>query len=401
MASFMSTRRNILAASVWPLALGWPRLARAAELAIADAAREILVADEDALRAAVGDARPGDHIVLADGEHGRGGALHLSAGGTARQPVVLRAARPLGARVQVRVTVDADDVVVAGLVLAEGCAVAGSRARVTHCEFTDTDGIALNISDGRGVTVEHCAFLRCRGRGISIDPNGKAGSVSEPHLHHNYFADFVGREGDNGHEALQIGQFGGDAMLAIGALVEDNLFERVGVDSETISVKSSGNTIRRNTFLACRSRPTNRFGNRNRWHANWIEDCRGMWIYGADHELVGNRVLGSRDGLCLMAGNTIPEVIRVRRDGARARDLRPRCQDVVLIGNEADRLVVGKVIKANGEAFTLPAVRSRIEGQVGPVELELEEDTLVVEQGRGTLSRAARLAASEVGPGKG
>jgi hypothetical protein len=247
--------------------------------------------------------------------------------------------------------------------------------------------------------VEHCAFLRCRGRGLSIAPGRRGRTVSEPHVHHNHFADFVGREGDNSHEALQIGQYGGDAMLEVAALVEDNVFERVSIDSETISVKSSGNTIRRNTFLDCRSRPTNRFGNRNLWHANWIENCIGMWIYGADHELMGNRVLGSRDGLCLMAGNTTPFEIRVRRDDGRNRDMRPHCQDVVLVGNEADRLVVGKVIKAEGQRFTMPALRSRIQGHVGPLELELQEDTQVVEGGRAA-PRAVRLAAAEVGPAR-
>ena len=397
----MSTRRDLFAASLLPLALVWPRHARGAAAAIAAPVREIPVADDGELRAALSDARPGDHIVLAEGDHGSGGALTMATGGTPSRPVVLRAARPLAARMLVRLAVESDDIVVAGIALARGCAVAGARARVTGCEFSDTDGIALNVSGGRGVTVEHCAFVGCRGRGLSIDPNGQPDQVSEPHIHHNHFADFVGRAGDNSHEALQIGQFGGDALLTVDALVEDNLFERVSIDSETISVKSSGNTIRRNTFLDCRSRPTNRFGNRNRWQANWIENCLGMWIYGADHELTGNRVLGSRDGLCLMAGNTTPDQIRVRKASGKARDMRPHCQDVALIGNEADRLVVGKVIKAEGERFTMPAVRSRIEAHVGPVELELQEDTLVVEGARGQLERATKLAASEVGPEAG
>ena len=348
------------------------------------------------MRTALGEARPGDHLVLADGTYD--GPLTLAAGGKTGQPVVLRAARPLAARLLGRLKVEAGDAVIVGLALSAGCAVAGDRTRVTSCRLDDTDGIALNVSGGRGVTIDHCAFTGCRARGLSIDPNGTAGAISEPHIHHNYFADFVGREGENSHEALQIGQFGGDALLTVGAVVEDNLFERVSIDSETISVKSSGNIIRRNTFLDCKSRPTNRFGNNNRWHANWLENCRGMWIYGADHELAGNRVVGSRDGLCLMAGNTTPQEIRLRKGGAKARDMRPHCQDVTLIGNEADNLVVGKVIKANGEAFTLPAVRSRIEGHVGPIELELQEDTLVTEQDRGAVVRAARLAVSEVGP---
>ena len=134
--------------------------------------------------------------------------------------------------------------------------------------------------------------------------------------------------GENSHEALQIGQFGGDALLTWARWSRTTCSSESASNSETISVKSSGNIIRRNTFLDCQSRPTNRFGNNNRWHANWIENCRGMWIYGADHELAGNRVSGSRDGLCLMAGNTTPKAIRVaqgRRKVARLATALPGC----------------------------------------------------------------------------
>ncbi len=285
-----------------------------------------------------------------------------------------------------------------GLLVTTAAAVGGHRLRVERCRFEDTARIALNISYGREVTVAYCEFLACTGRGLSIDPNGKADQVSGTHVHHNYFADFVGTAGDNAHEALQIGQIGEDALLRVGAVVEDNLFVDVSIDSETISVKSSANTIRRNTFLNCKSRPTNRIGNDNRWHANWIEDCRGMWIYGSGHELAGNRVVGARQGLMLMAGNTGPEAIMAKAPDGKMRAWRPHCQNVTAIGNEADLMVVGKVIKAFGEAFTMPAVGTRIAGHVGPIELELEEDTKIEEKAPRSVAAAVKLAKSEVGP---
>ena len=217
---------------------------------------------------------------------------------------------------------------------------------------------------------------------------------AQPHVHHNYFADFVGTAGDNAHEALQIGQIGQDALLRIGAIIEDNLFVDVSIDSETISVKSSGNIIRRNTFLDCRSRPTNRFGNDNLWHANWIENAAGCGSTGqttnwlatgssarATVHAHGRQHHAARKSVCA----------RAERQGRRA--WRPHCQDVTAIGNEADILVVGKVIKAFGEAFTLPAVGTRIAGHVGPDRARTARRTPGREAGsRRPVARAARLA---------
>ena len=294
------------------------------------------------------DAQPGDHIVLADGDLWTRRRPHDA------PPAASRGSRSCCARhgrSRARLAalgVEADDVVLAGLALTTGCAVGGRRRRVERCRFEDTDGIALNVSGGRGVTVELLRVRRLPGRGLSIDPNGKADAVSEPHIHHNYFADFVGTEGDNAHEALQIGQFGGDALL------RSARWSRTTCSSESASTPRRSRSSRRATlsaatrfWTAARGRP---IGSATTivWHANWIENCRGMWIYGAGHELAGNRVVGSRDGLCLMAGNTTPDAIRCAQGAERQgrRDLRPHCQDVTLIGNEADHLVVGKVIKA-------------------------------------------------------
>lgn len=375
--------------------------AAAAGLPAGPATRELPVASDAQLAEALAAAEPGDHIVLEDGSYATSGEFRLVRGGTVGRPVVLRAARPLAARLAGPFTVDADDVVVTGLRFTSGSAVGGDRLHVLSCSFDDTDeGIALNVGRGQDVTVAYCAFVGCRGRGLSIDPSGKADKVRGTHAHHNLFKSFVGRAGQNAHEALQIGQGGVDALLRVGAVVEDNLFLDVSVDSETISVKSSDNTIRRNTFRDCRSRPTNRFGNDNRWHANWIESSHGIWIYGAGHELAGNRIIDSRDGIAIMAGNAPPLSIRGRALTAKGelKVLRPHCQDVRVVGNEADRLIIGKVIEQSGEAYTMPAVGTRIAGHVGPIELELEQDTRIDPAVPAGVPVAARLDPKEVGP---
>jgi hypothetical protein len=382
-----------------------PAAAQAAGAGLPDlppALRERAVANPSELQAALLTARPGDHIVLADGSYASRGGLRVEVAGTPSAPIVVRAGNRLRARLTTGLAIDAPDVVVAGLEIGgSGMAVAGDRARVTRCRFRGTRGIALALLAGEGAVVDRCEFVGCRGRGISIAPDGRAGRIAGPRVQRNHFREFAGEPGDNGHEAVQIGQFGGDALLQVGAAVEHNLFVGIDVDSETVSVKSSGNTIRANTFLACRSRPTNRFGNRNRWHANWIEDCRGMWIYGADHELLGNRLVGPNgEGLCVMAGNSSPEDIRKSAPaaGGREKDHSPYCRDVLVAGNTAERLVIGKVIERFGRPYDLPAIGTRVEEHAGPTAVELATGTLIAEWASVAVPTAVRLTADDVGP---
>jgi Chondroitinase B len=405
----VTSRRRLLARTGDALALGLSvalasphRGPAAAADDLPPASREHRVADASELRAALGLARPGDHIVLADGVYAPDGDLRVTAAGTARAPVVLRAAQPLGARLGTAVAVEAAAVVLAGLRFdGAGLRLAGDHARVVGCRFEGTSKVALSISAGQGQVVERCEFVGCTGRGVSIGPRGRAGAIVGPRIARNLFRDFAGTPGDNGHEAVQIGQYGDDALLDLGAVVEHNLFLGVGVDSETISVKSSGNTVRHNTFQGCRSRPTNRFGNRNHWHANWIEDCRGLWVYGAGHELLGNRLVGANgDGLCLMAGNTAPEDIRKAAPaaGGRPKDHAPHCLDVVAAGNEAGRLVVGKVIERFGRAYDLPARGTRVERHAGPLARELEVGTILAAETSRAIPIATKLTARDIGP---
>ena len=394
------TRRWALLAGMMPLPLLVPKLVFGRGLDLPAQKREIPVTSDDELSAALQDAGAGDHIVLADGVYGR--ELLVSSGGAAAAPLVIRSARPLGARLTGRIELGAPDIWLAGLDVSGGGIVGDDRVRVSHCRFSETSGIALTVARGKDISVEYCAFQACSGRGLSIAPKGKPGSVVAPHIHYNLFSGFRGEAGENAHEAVQIGQFGGDAALAVQAVVDSNLFVDVNVDSEIISVKSSENIISNNTFLDSKARPTNRFGNRNRWLGNWVENCHGMWVYGADHELAGNRVLGSRDGMCLMAGNTEPDTVRVARSddsGKKGKDLRPHCQGVSVVGNSCDRLVVGRVVEKAKPPFTLPAAGTRIAGHAGPIELELQVDTRVDESTRANPQTARKLNAAEVGPG--
>src|SRR4051812_14035196 len=68
-------------------------------VAVTAHARVVPVADATQLAAAIAAAMPGDEIVLADGTYGLAGAT-CGAAGTAAAPIVVRAASPLGAKIQ-------------------------------------------------------------------------------------------------------------------------------------------------------------------------------------------------------------------------------------------------------------------------------------------------------------
>jgi hypothetical protein len=87
-------------------------------------------------------------------------------------------------------------------------------------------------------------------------------------IDHNHFRD-IGPRIENALEAIRCG----NARLSLSSgftLMEHNLFERCDGDPEYISIKSSDNIVRYNTFRECLGSLSLRHGNRNTVDANFI-----------------------------------------------------------------------------------------------------------------------------------
>jgi hypothetical protein len=127
------------------------------------------VASAARLAEALAAARPGDHIVLADGAYS--GSFVAARAGSADAPVVVRAATPRGARIRGSVRITGAHVWLWELWL-EGATVgiAADGARMSRCRQTDTTGIALEVGRGRGVEIDRNELAGMRDRGISVDP---------------------------------------------------------------------------------------------------------------------------------------------------------------------------------------------------------------------------------------
>jgi hypothetical protein len=260
---------------------------------------------------------------------------------------------------------------------------------MTRCRQTDTEGIAVLVSKGVGVEVDRNELSGMRDRGISVSPDpGAPSALRGTRIHRNLLRDFVGVPGTNVHEAVQLGQTKSHTDINVGAVLELNLFERVGVDSECVSVKSSGNQVRLNTLLDCAAHLTNRHGNGNDFVANWLEGTNGIRLQDRGGRAIGNRLRGSANGLQVMCGN-------VSAAGWPGSGTHPAADGWLLVGNDADKCKVGQAFDGHG----VRATGTRLEAHVGTV--TFGDHTGTSQGGTASVPVPAprRLARSEVGPG--
>jgi len=124
-------------------------------------------------------------------------------------------------------------------------------------------------------------------------------------IDYNYFKN-NGPRAVNEQESIRIGW--SEMSLSSGfTTVEHNLFEDCDGDPEIVSVKSSDNTIRHNTFVSSYGTLSLRHGNRNRIEGNYFFGngkaigtspagsslyTGGIRIYGADHMIINNYMEG-------------------------------------------------------------------------------------------------------------
>ncbi len=136
------------------------------------------------------------------------------------------------------------------------------------------------------------------------DPN----ITTRLHIHHNYFHDVEpvlvgdGFDGDSDREAIVFGI--SDAQdIETHHVVEHNLFEDCDGENEIITIKTSNNVIRYNTFLNNLGSVSVRFGTRTDVYGNFFfandqnenafpNDTGGVRVYGSRHRIYNNYFQG-------------------------------------------------------------------------------------------------------------
>ncbi|NQX63668.1 fibronectin type III domain-containing protein [Paenibacillus qinlingensis] len=275
------------------------------------------VSSISALQTAVTNASAGEEIVLANGIYDNDGSnamIILSNNqGTSTQPIIIRAATPgqsvftgttairlSGAWMEFR-DFKFDVQYVAGNSNRNVISLIGAKnMKVKNNYFLnsgDTTAPATHIikllNSSHDNVIESNTFDGNRSSGVGIQIGTSTQTNHDNIISTNYFRNiryvgdlFPGQT--NGMEPIQIGQATNNDIT--GTIVEHNLMENVTADGgEIISVKSSGNTVRYNTFRDSPSGVTLRFGNSNTVNGNFfIRTKEGIRVYGSSHSIFNN-----------------------------------------------------------------------------------------------------------------
>jgi poly(beta-D-mannuronate) lyase len=142
------------------------------------------------------------------------------------------------------------------------------------------------------------------------------------HIHHNHFIDIPEGKSSNGYETVQLiterNPFDPDPG-ACGTVIEYNLFERCNGEAEVISVKSNGNTLRRNTFRDCRGGLVLRHGDSNTVSESFFlgdnePRAGGVRLQGEDQIVINNTFRSLKAyGVSMMDGTPDDLYIRTQR----------------------------------------------------------------------------------------
>lgn len=261
------------------------------------------------LTTALSNASAGTTIVLANGTYSQTGPFVVSnKNGTASSPITIKAANPGqaiisgGASLQIQ---SSSNVVIEGLkftnlgntaLLLDG----SNNIRVTRNQFAlqATGGtlIWLQVSgiNSHHNRIDHNDF----GHKSDTDPliayqgDGNGNISQYDVIEYNYFHDVCPWVA-NGKETIRLGLSGISLSNGFNT-IQYNLFENCDGEPEIVSVKSSNNTVRYNTFKASKGGLTSRHGHNNSFYGNFFlgdgveTEEAGIRIYGNDHKIYNN-----------------------------------------------------------------------------------------------------------------
>jgi len=276
-------------------------------------AKTVRVDSVEALNAAVPEARPGDEVVLADGEY-RDAELAIHGEGADGAPVLVRAETVGGVRITgaSSMRIWGKFVTVQGFSFVNGYSSVSdlvqfrrnSKEFATDCRLTRCSIVDYNSPQGRSGKwvsiygqrnrVDHCyiAGKTTEGATLVVWLDG------EPNHHlidHNHFGPRPDL-GRNGGETIRVGD-SATSLTSSATVVEHNLFDACDGEIEVISNKSGDNVYRDNTFDNCAGMLTLRHGDRclvvnNVFLGRGKRGGGGVRVIGADHVVTGNHMQG-------------------------------------------------------------------------------------------------------------
>lgn len=281
------------------------------------------VSNSTELASALASSKPGDVIIMKDGEW-KDVDIDFSTAGTANKPITLKAetAGKVILNGSSKLTLSKDYCNVEGLFFKEGAIKKGAviNFNATNCTVSNTAVVDYNppvfktkyywvFFNSSYNTLSHCFF---KGKN-NVEP--VLGNAIDGARHNTvsycYFKDIPFAK-QNGREILRIwgpGKLGAPSDDGAFFTVDHNLFDHAdGEGSEIISLKSNHNIVKYNTIRATLGGITSRQGHDNVFQGNFIlgenrEGTKGIRVAGQNHHVFNNYISEVAEGaILLMAG---------------------------------------------------------------------------------------------------
>lgn len=328
----LSGRLSVCAALLAPVAL--------------TASRVLEIGTSASLEEALALARAGDEIVVQDGTYR--GTFVLSNSGTATAPITIRARHARKAVFdRTLFELAGNHGVLTDFVFERSqVTIRGDHNRIAHSVFRHSDdrprGMSSAVRTLGGAShnrIHHNEITDWNTYGFRIhQPDAR---TTGNRIDHNYLHDYSNTRSSNEPEAIQVGSNNTISNLEVATLIEFNLIERVRITGEVLSLKTSGNTVRGNTFLGIHGSIQGRHGRNNTFINNSIIDGKAVLrAFGDGHRIVGNRFVGA--DLVVPAGDVTQDKLQ-KPNGSGGH---PVARNQLVAANVLEgggRILVGKV----------------------------------------------------------
>ncbi len=290
------------------------------------------VSDNAALLNAIKEAKPGDNIVMGNGEW-NDLEIKFNASGTENKPITLQAETPGKVLIQGKsnLQLGGDYINVKGLSFVNGYSpsnavitfavedTVANHCTVSNCMIKDYNKMQRNFQDlwvlfvGRHNQMDHCYLAGKANRGptVRVDLKGNQNINNHHKIIDNYFGPRPPKGGPSA-ETIQIGD-SYTSMCPSYTLVADNYFDQCNGEVEVISSKTNFNEFRNNIFYKSEGSLVTRHGNYCTADGNYFigsdesSNYGGIRLIGTGHTVTNNyfyKLKGSdfRSPLAVMNG---------------------------------------------------------------------------------------------------
>lgn len=274
----------------------------------------LLVSDNEALAAALNNAKPGDEIIMANGVW-TDVQIRFKSQGTEKMPITLRAETPGEVFLEGKsdLKFGGEYLIASGLFFRNGQTptdvVVEYRTHkdsvANHCSLVnsvilDYNQLKRDRSDrwvefhGRYNTLDHCYIAGKSNRGptVRVDIEGNESIRNYHQITNNHFGPRPPKGGPSG-ETIQLGN-SYTSMSPSNTLVANNLFERCNGEVEVISSKTNFNEFRNNVFYKSEGSLVMRHGNYGIIEGNYFigdeasSQIGGIRVINTGHWIVNN-----------------------------------------------------------------------------------------------------------------